>query len=412
MRIGVFLESSPETGGGFQQALSTTEFLARKGVTKHDIVVFTSSPKTAQHLLKYGISSVRFRGGIFRLLDTWSGTVAGNAILRRLSRLGLGRLGRHLDALLDAHGIDLVLLNECTGAVLRIGDHPFIVTIWDLDHRDHPELPESYLDRAFERRERTLGKTLPRALGVISNSAYLTKRIANLYRVDSHRIIELPFLPSLGVRQHVTGTNSTSLDTVRRKYELPEHYIFYPAYFLPQKNHLYILEGLVELARRHDIVLHAVFSGGDSPHRRIVERQVEALHLKEKVRFLGAVPDDEIPSLYEGAVALVMPTYCGPTNLPPLEAVTLGCPVIYSDLPGCREQMGDAALYCDLTNVSSLVEHLKTLIQDPRELQRLAQAGKKLAADIAAIDYAKRLEPLLDSYAYTRRRWAWPQGNR
>jgi glycosyltransferase involved in cell wall biosynthesis len=39
-----------------------------------------------------------------------------------------------------------------------------------------------------------------------------------------------------------------------------------------------------------------------------------------------------------------MPSYFGSTNLPPLEAVSLGCPVIYSDLPEFREQMGDAAI--------------------------------------------------------------------
>jgi glycosyltransferase involved in cell wall biosynthesis len=283
------------------------------------------------------------------------------------------------------------------------------VTIWDLDHRDHPELPESYLDRTFERRERTLGTTLTRAVGVVSNSAYLSKRLAGLYHVDPHRILELPFLPSLGVRKHAAGKRSTSLEVVRRKYELPERYVFYPAYFLPQKNHLYILEGLAELEHRHGIMLNAVFSGADSPQRRVVARQVDALHLEGRVHFLGVVPDDEIPILYEGAVALVMPTFCGPTNLPPLEAVTLGCPVLYSDLPGCREQMGDAALYCDLSNVSSLAEHLKTLIQDPGERQRLLQAGKRLAAEISAIDYGKRLEPFLDAYAYTRRRWAWPE---
>ena len=48
--------------------------------------------------------------------------------------------------------------------------------------------------------------------------------------------------------------------------------------------------------------------------------------------------------LYTEALALVMPTYFGPTNLPPLEAFQTGTPVLYSDLPGMREQVGDAAI--------------------------------------------------------------------
>jgi glycosyltransferase involved in cell wall biosynthesis len=126
------------------------------------------------------------------------------------------------------------------------------------------------------------------------------------------------------------------------------------------------------------------------------------------VHFLGLVPDEDVPALYEGAVALVMPAYFGPTNLPPLEAVTLGCPVIYSDLPEFREQMGTAALYCDLENVLSLTDHLAALMNEATLLDQLQKAGKNLAADVAKLDYGERLRPILDKYAYDRQRWAWP----
>ena len=55
--------------------------------------------------------------------------MVGNAVLRRLRQLGLRRLWRHLDALLDDNSIDLVVLNEITDSVSRIGNHPFIATV-------------------------------------------------------------------------------------------------------------------------------------------------------------------------------------------------------------------------------------------------------------------------------------------
>jgi glycosyltransferase involved in cell wall biosynthesis len=42
-----------------------------------------------------------------------------------------------------------------------------------------------------------------------------------------------------------------------------------------------------------------------------------------------------------------MPTYFGPTNIPPLEAMELGCPVIVSNKYAMCEQVGDAGLLCD-----------------------------------------------------------------
>jgi glycosyltransferase involved in cell wall biosynthesis len=410
MRIAVFLESDPSKGGGFQQAFSTVVSLAHSSSIKHDVVVFTLFEKTYQLLLKEGVKAIRFKGHAFSLLDRWSATFGGNFILRRLRRLGFKRLGRHLDAFLDDHKIDLVVLNECTEIAWRIGDHPFIVTVWDLSHRDYPDFPEAYADRGFERHDRGLRMSLTRALAVVANSPSGAHRIASLYQVDSSRIVELPFLPSLAVRRHAAGAGVATVEGVRRKYGLPTRYVFYPAFFYPLKNHLYLLEGLVALERQFGIILDAVLCGGGLAWQQTkVEEQVRALGLTERVHFLGRVPDEDVPALYEGALALAMPTYSGPTNLPPLEAVTLGCPVIYSDFPAFREQMGDAALYCDLADASSLAGHLAVLINDSTSRERLQKTGKNLAAEVAKIDYGERLRPILDKYAHVRRRWAWPK---
>jgi glycosyltransferase involved in cell wall biosynthesis len=410
MRVAVFLERLPHSGGGgFQQALSTVVELVRSKGTAHQLLVFTPYEATRRFLQEHGIDAIRFENCIFRLVDTWSATVAGGAILRRLRRAGFRRIGRHLDALLDDHGVDLVLLTECAHTAYRIGDHPFIVTLWDVYHRDHPGFPEVFSERVFERRERLFRAVLTRAIAVIADSPYGARRIASLYQVDRNRIVELPFLPALAVRRHAAGIGQSTLEQVRRKYGLPAQYVFYPANFTEDKNHLYLWEGLADLKQRHGIILPAVLCGsGMTGARTQAGRQVEALGLAGQVHFLGWVPDVDIPPLYEGALALTMPNYCGPTNIPPLEAATLGCPVIYSDLPEFREQMGDAALYCDLADPSSLAGHLATLLREPQLRERLVAAGRRLAAEVAKIDYGQRLAGLLDEHAYLRRRWAWP----
>jgi len=252
--------------------------------------------------------------------------------------------------------------------------------------------------------------TLPRAYRVIADSPHLARRLTTLYQVDPERIVELPFRPPIAVRRHAAGGGRITAEEACRKYNLEPGYIFYPAYFSVHKNHFYLLEGLTDLERRRGIVRDAVFCGGGGPGDQLmVERQVQTLGLASRVHFLGLVPDEDVPALYEAALALVMPAYSGPTNLPPLEAVALGCPVIYSDLPEFREQMGDAALYCDLDDPSSLADHLAGLIEDPLLLARLREGGRRLAAKIAEIDYAQILNPVFDDYAYLSRRWSWPE---
>ena len=53
-----------------------------------------------------------------------------------------------------------------------------------------------------------------------------------------------------------------------------------------------------------------------------------------------------------------MPTYFGPTNIPPIEAVEMNVPIIYSDDKYVKEQFQDATYKLDLDNVDSLVDVL------------------------------------------------------
>ena len=105
-----------------------------------------------------------------------------------------------------------------------------------------------------------------------------------LYRVDPHRIVVMPFLPSLPVRRHKAGEGVITADGVRAKYDLPDQFAFFPAFLTHHKNALYMLEALVDLERRHGVVLHAVFCGSGTPAAlALVKRQVDALGLRGRI---------------------------------------------------------------------------------------------------------------------------------
>ncbi|HEX6260676.1 MAG TPA: glycosyltransferase, partial [Woeseiaceae bacterium] len=99
------------------------------------------------------------------------------------------------------------------------------------------------------------------------------------------------------------------------------------------------------------------------------------------------------PYLYSDALALVMPTYFGPTNIPPMEALALGVPVLYSDLPSFREQLGEAARYIDLERPESLADALDDLLTGAGGRPAGSSVGSD---DIAA--YAHVLAQILSAY--------------
>ena len=97
------------------------------------------------------------------------------------------------------------------------------------------------------------------------------------------------------------------------------------------------------------------------------------------VRLVGFIPDAELRALYEHAQALVFPSFYEGFGLPPLEAMTCGCPVIISEQPALLEVCGDAALHCDAKDTGQIATYMRQLAGDAGLRARLAEAGRARA---------------------------------
>jgi len=139
--------------------------------------------------------------------------------------------------------------------------------------------------------------------------------------------------------------------------------------------------------------------------RAYIERFANNLGLKDRIRFIGFVSNEEIVALYRHSIALVMPSYFGPTNLPPLEAFQLGVPVLYSDKHGLRDQVGDAALLMDLKNPQSMAIHLKNLIEDEHLAKRLIAAGYERLKFFDSYDRVGLLQKVIEDFSWRRLCW-------
>jgi glycosyltransferase involved in cell wall biosynthesis len=99
----------------------------------------------------------------------------------------------------------------------------------------------------------------------------------------------------------------------------------------------------------------------------------------EGVRMVGFIPDTDLRTLYEHALALVFPSFYEGFGLPPLEAMTCGCPVIISEQPALIEVCGDVALRCDAKDTDCITRHMQALHSDAGLRALLAAAGKERA---------------------------------
>lgn len=101
------------------------------------------------------------------------------------------------------------------------------------------------------------------------------------------------------------------------------------------------------------------------------------LGIKECVKFLGRVKDEELPALYSGALAFTYPSLYEGFGLPILEAMACSCPVITSNSSSLPEVAGDGAIYADPLSVEQILEAMFKIAQNDSLRDNLITKGSK-----------------------------------
>jgi len=283
-------------------------------------------------------------------------------------------------------------------------DVPFATTVWDLGHREMPYFPEMSLSGwTFDQREGYYSHVLPRASLVVIGNHVGARTVNEFYRVRLENICEIP-LP----------VNATPLQAVTRDPSLlqpygltPGEYLFYPAQFWPHKNHITLIDALATL-HAAGAQMKLIFTGSDKGNRQYVEDYVASRGLKDSVVFAGFVEAPVLHQLYLNAYAMTFASVLGPDNLPPLEAMALGCPVVCADFNGAREQMGDAALFFEGLDANDAVAKVAVL-SDPSLRAKLVANGQALVKTRSPDVYVAKINQALDVFA--RKRKLWGPGN-
>jgi glycosyltransferase involved in cell wall biosynthesis len=406
LKVAVFLDQHLQTGGGYQQSLNSALLMRDMPLSECETVFITCVAENLPVLERFGIQALLLPlSRLRRLMLAARRLIGWYPLLTRFRKI-FG--SNYFEGYLERLGVDLVYFTSPSDLALDLERLNYLYTVWDLCHLDDPEFPEVRNDRKFELREMMYQRVLPKAAAIFTDSIIGSASLIYRYRLDAERIHVLPFQPAVTVAQSVREGMHKSTD-IKSKYQLECDYVFYPAQFWAHKNHVYLLEGLKELEQRFGLIVGAVFAGGTTGgagNLGHVTRTVEALGLSERIRIVGFVPNEEVSDHYSQSIALVMPTYFGPTNIPPLEAFILGVPVVYPDKRGLREQVGSAALLMDLNDPGTLAKHLAELIGNRNLAKDLTARAKQMMEKNAPEVQRVTIERVIARFALRRRCWS------
>ena len=255
---------------------------------------------------------------------------------------------------------DIRLIFYPTPYLCELPDFPFIITHWDIGHRSTFSFPEVSEETTFHDREEFYNNILPKALLIFTESEAGKQELLRYTHLCSNRIKTVPLFA--GNCATLYSSLQQQLDILQQFNLEKNKYFYYPAQFWAHKNHHTLLHAF-NLFIKDNPDYKLVFSGSDQGNLNYIKQIVNNLHLNKSVVFAGFVSNIIVGTLYRNATSLIMPTMMGPTNMPLLEAMELGCPVICSDMAGHREELGDAAIYCDPMSVDELLGSMKLMVK-------------------------------------------------
>jgi glycosyltransferase involved in cell wall biosynthesis len=118
--------------------------------------------------------------------------------------------------------------------------------------------------------------------------------------------------------------------------------------------------------------------------------------LKDNIIVKGYITDDELKKLMINAAAFIYVSFYEGFGLPPIEAMSMGCPVIVSDIPAHKEVCGEAAIYVDPYDVNDIEQKIIYVLTHDTVRKDLIEAGKKNVKRFNWFDSAQKVVHIIN----------------
>ena len=223
-KIAIFIDSRKKSGGAYQEFLYTLRNIKKGNKQNIKFVIIATSKNLDLELEKENFETYYFSlNPFFRYLAFLR---KYSPFLRAMKKFYFFQ--NKFENFLKKNNIDLVYFVGPSQYSLYLEDTKFIINVPDVSVRENLEFPEIVDNSEFLRKDNILKKSLPRALGIITNSEIIKERISFFYNILKERIFLINHQPSLSIFEF-TKIDLNLQKVVREKFQLPENYIFYPS---------------------------------------------------------------------------------------------------------------------------------------------------------------------------------------
>ena len=279
-----------------------------------------------------------------------------------------------LSAELLPHRLDLFHSPDFIAPIRAANRH--VITVHDLSFVHYPEYLTADSRRYYNGQ---IEASVKRADHILANSHATKQDFICVLDVPPEKIT----VHWLGVDDNFRPLPRESTSPTIEALNLPDDFLLFVGTVEPRKN----LPGLARAYR--DLLLELpdapmlVIAGRPGWHYQQVMSDIQEVGIHQHIIFRQDVADDQLPALYNHAIALMMPSFYEGFGLPALEAMACGTAPIVSDIPATREIAGDVGALVDPHDTASIAEAMMKALCDSSWRQAQAEAGIRRAAQFS-----------------------------
>jgi glycosyltransferase involved in cell wall biosynthesis len=284
-------------------------------------------------------------------------------VLRTTQGKGLARMGFALGRLASRERVDALHVQYFAPLGYR---GPLVVTVHDLAFM---YMPESFPRTLRVAMSVLVERGMRRASRIIAVSEFTRRSIEARYPIHAGKIVVVP--QGVGERFRPRGIEETT--GVLARYGLQPGFLFSVGRLNRRKNLERVLHAYASLGARGAPSVPLVIGG--KPDYGVRAPRPRGPAVADGVRWVGFIPDEDLPAFYSGAAAFIYPSLFEGFGLPVLEAMACGAPVVTSDRTALPEVAGDAGLLIDPESVEALADAMTRILTDRALAGDLSRRG-------------------------------------
>tara|TARA_B100000989_G_scaffold285589_1_gene253437 strand:- start:18280 stop:19485 length:1206 start_codon:yes stop_codon:yes gene_type:complete len=315
MKIGIYFETSKNTGGAHHQNIRLLELFNKSLSSSYEITYIVTSNEQKKLIEQNNSKAIFFKKNLLFKIELFFLKFSFfKEIYKKFS------FTNRFDKFLLSKNFDLIFFNAPYEISLLTTKINFVIMLLSMQHRIHNYFPEHQNGHDNEIRDYIIENAVKRSFKIFVGAEKDKSLLVKFFNAVEDKIIVQPYsftLPKL-YEENPEFDYKKTFDNLN----LPakKKLFIYPAQFWAHKNHKHVIDICLDLKKMNRNDINFIFCGYDNGNLKHIKQLIDSNNLNNYIKIFDYLNNYQLISLYLNCDGVIMPTFIGHTTIPMYEA--------------------------------------------------------------------------------------------